>query len=126
MRGHTRAIDISVSYYHHPEINVAIDWEGEFFDSICWLDSFPEAVEGGFQENSLLPEYRTIQPDLESLWRTVIFSDFKKWYESKLLQSDLLVLWKSQPAGMTSARLTTFETRKELEGDFIAIPLRGY
>ena len=63
------------------------------WDSWLWLDVYPCRVVGGWVNNSLLGEYRTVHPTMETMWQADMFEPLLSWINETLSRATHLALW---------------------------------
>ena len=98
---------LCVSLQGKSGFSMSVVWDGEFWDSLLWLDVYeePSPDGSGWINNDLLEEYRVVQPTLEALWIADIFVRLLAWINRSLTQATHIALWGCEEKGATWAGL---------------------
>lgn len=87
------------------EINVVVEYAGEFWDFLLSLDAAPRrAAGGGYICACCPPEARRVFPNRQSLWADHLFEPLLEWVNESLALAKWLAL-SGEPGSATQARL---------------------
>jgi hypothetical protein len=112
------AVSFSISA---TSICVTVSRAGECCD-LRVFDSAPRRAAGGYEDDSLLPEYVVVYPDLHALWQCEVFDRFRLWYAAEFATATELLLLCDERGRCMSAALYPGKYVSARQGD-VSMPL---
>lgn len=97
----------------HKEINVHVQWQGEWWDMLISLDAWSYHTSGGYKCNCCWDDRgksATIFPSREALWTDHLFDPFLKWVNEYLAPARWLRISSTGGRGITWAALIRNES----------------
>ena len=86
------------------EMSIPVIWEGICWDVLCWFETYPKRIPGGYVCDECPEDTRPIFPTREALWRAEVFEPFLEWVNSDLANA-VAVSISGSPGRITWARL---------------------
>lgn len=86
------------------ELGVHVDWQGSYWDSLIFFETWPISVSGNYLCALCKPEYIETFASREALWFDHTFEPFLEWVNAELTQKHWLTL-DCSPKSSTWAHL---------------------
>lgn len=72
----------------YDEINVIVQWQGTYWDSLLSLDALPKRVPSGYVCDLCPEDDRPVFSSPEAIWRAEIFEPFLEWVNHDLTKAE--------------------------------------
>lgn len=95
------------------DINVAVVWKGQWWDSIFWPDCWHRKVKGGVVCACCeAKEKPTVFPNYEALWKDHLFDCLKDWINNELASAKALGIY-GRKGGTSATLVRTMRAKKD-------------
>lgn len=107
----------------YPQVNVTIEWNGEWWDFLCCFETITNFCDGGYYDEGRYEEYRKYFPTREALWEDHIFVEFRDWLNNTLLSARYLGIYEIDGGGYRWAKLLKDDIHNKCEEAKFILPL---
>lgn len=109
----------------HGELVISTDWQEDCWDVLVWNDAYPVRTSTGYTCYECLPEFQSVFPNRESLWRDHLFEPLFEWTNTQLADAEAVGLYQTKGGGIRWAKLLPAGQTDDPECLVEKIPLRG-